>query len=76
MFTECVLTVIDWRIERSEEPEGWPEVRKTENMMNKVSEEVTEPKRESNLTSSRSVAAAGSLLLDWTDFGRLIVTLP
>jgi hypothetical protein len=44
--------------------------------MNKVSAEVSEPKRESSLTSSRSVAAAGSLLLDWTDFGRLIVTLP
>jgi len=40
--------------------------------MKKVSTKDSEPLRESNLNSSRLVAAAGSLLNYWTDFGRLI----
>jgi hypothetical protein len=56
--------------------QGWRELRTPDSLMKKVSLEVSEPKRESSLTRSRSVAAAGSLLLDWTDFGRLFVTLP
>jgi hypothetical protein len=40
--------------------------------MNLVSTEISEPRRESNLNCSRLVAAAGSLLNYWTDFGRLI----
>jgi hypothetical protein len=36
----------------------------------------TKPLRESSLNCSRLVAAAGSLLFNWTDFGRLITKLP
>jgi len=39
--------------------------------MNQVSKD-TEPKRGSSLPCPRLVAAAGSLLDYWTDFGRLI----
>src|SRR5688572_3607991 len=40
--------------------------------MKLVSKRCSEPTRESSLIRSRLVAAAGSLLKNWTDFGRLI----
>jgi len=40
--------------------------------MKKVSVKDSEPLRESSLNRSRLVAAAGSLLDYWTDFGRFI----
>jgi hypothetical protein len=44
--------------------------------MNEVSTRVSEPVRGSSLTCLRQVAAAGSLLNYWTDFGRLFKKLP
>ncbi len=44
--------------------------------MEQVSRESKPIKRGSSLTCLRSVAAAGSLLNYWTDFGRLFTKLP
>ena len=44
--------------------------------MNTSSTKSSNRERESNLTSSRLVAAAGSLLNYWTDFGRFFTKLP
>ena len=44
--------------------------------MNQVSTDTKPSKRGSRLLCLRSVAAAGSLLTYWTDFGRLFTKLP
>ena len=51
---------------------GGPDLATKGGTMKTVSTNDSEPLRESNLIRSRLVAAAGSLLDYWTDFGRLI----